>query len=163
MPQNFRNSAQWRITHRGLEVAGEIPRTDGPLVTVPRVWSDLGVSMRAWALHFKIPLEFIIATACTETHGHADSTIVSPSSAENRQNKSPFAQAHQVFPGHRTTVNLRVDEVLAQIAPLLARRLRLRARRLARGLGTKATSRAMKSIGSKMTCVVPSRYGVLSS
>ena len=35
--------------------------------------------------------------------------------------------------------------------------------RLTRGLGTKATSRAMKSIGSKMTCVVPSRYGLLSS
>ena len=35
--------------------------------------------------------------------------------------------------------------------------------KLARGLGTKATSRAMKSSGSKMTCVVPSRYGVLSS
>ena len=35
--------------------------------------------------------------------------------------------------------------------------------RLTRGLGTKATSRAIKSIGSKTTCVVPSRYGVLSS
>ncbi|MFT5450211.1 MAG: hypothetical protein ACI9DC_005416, partial [Gammaproteobacteria bacterium] len=29
--------------------------------------------------------------------------------------------------------------------------------RFTRGLGTKATSRAMKSIGSNMTCVVPSR------
>ena len=34
--------------------------------------------------------------------------------------------------------------------------------RLTLGLGTRATSRAMKSSGSKMTCVVPSRYGVLS-
>ena len=32
--------------------------------------------------------------------------------------------------------------------------------RLTRGLGTKATSRAMKSSGSNMTCVVPPRYGV---
>jgi hypothetical protein len=34
--------------------------------------------------------------------------------------------------------------------------------RLTRGLGTRAASRAMKSSGSKMTCVVPSRYGVFS-
>ena len=34
--------------------------------------------------------------------------------------------------------------------------------RLTLGLGTRAASRAMKSSGSKMTCVVPSRYGVLS-
>jgi hypothetical protein len=34
--------------------------------------------------------------------------------------------------------------------------------RLTRGLGTRAASRAIKSNGSKMTCVVPSRYGVLS-
>lgn len=31
-----------------------------------------------------------------------------------------------------------------------------------RGLGTSAARRAMKSKGSKTTCVVPSRYGVLS-
>lgn len=34
--------------------------------------------------------------------------------------------------------------------------------RLTRGFGTKAASRAMKSSGSKMTCVVPSRYGVFN-
>ncbi len=34
--------------------------------------------------------------------------------------------------------------------------------RFTRGFGTSAASRAMKSRGSKMTCVVPSRYGVLS-
>jgi hypothetical protein len=48
---------------------------------------------------------------------------------ENRQNKSSFPQAHQVFPGHQTIVNLRVDAVLVQIALRLARRLRLRAAR----------------------------------
>ena len=35
--------------------------------------------------------------------------------------------------------------------------------RLTRGLGTSAASFAMKSSGSKKTCVAPSRYGVLSS
>ena len=34
--------------------------------------------------------------------------------------------------------------------------------RLTLGFGTGAASLAMKSNGSKMTCVVPSRYGVLS-
>lgn len=34
--------------------------------------------------------------------------------------------------------------------------------RLTLGFGTRAASLAMKSNGSKMTCVVPSRYGVLS-
>ncbi len=34
--------------------------------------------------------------------------------------------------------------------------------RLTLGLGTRETSRAMKSSGSKMTWVVPSRYGVFS-
>ena len=34
--------------------------------------------------------------------------------------------------------------------------------RLTFGLGTEVASRAMKSNGSKMTWVVPSRYGVLS-
>ena len=35
--------------------------------------------------------------------------------------------------------------------------------RLALGLGTRAANFAMKSTGSKITWVVPSRYGVLSS
>jgi len=34
--------------------------------------------------------------------------------------------------------------------------------RWARGLGTGAARRAMKSSGSKITCVVPSRYGFFS-
>ena len=34
--------------------------------------------------------------------------------------------------------------------------------RLTRGFGTSAASRAIKSRGSKMTCVVPSRYGLFS-
>ena len=34
--------------------------------------------------------------------------------------------------------------------------------RFTRGFGTKAASLAMKSSGSKMTCVVPSRYGVFN-
>jgi len=34
--------------------------------------------------------------------------------------------------------------------------------RFTRGFGTSAARRAMKSSGSKMTCVVPSRYGVFS-
>lgn len=35
--------------------------------------------------------------------------------------------------------------------------------RCARGFGTSAASRAIKSSGSKITCVVPSRYGVFSA
>ena len=35
--------------------------------------------------------------------------------------------------------------------------------RLTRGLGTRAANRAIKSNGSKMTCVVPARYGVFNS
>ena len=34
--------------------------------------------------------------------------------------------------------------------------------RLTRGFGTSAANRAMKSSGSKITCVAPSRYGVLN-
>lgn len=69
-PQTFGPSIAWHMSLDGLVVAGEIPRTAGRLVTVPRVWKDYAGLITNAADEFKVPAELIVATICTESSGH---------------------------------------------------------------------------------------------
>lgn len=74
----FRDSVKWRLTAQGLEVDGRIEGTAGELQTVPRVWRNFGDSIRHWAQHYQIPVELIIATICTESHGDPNASRTEP-------------------------------------------------------------------------------------
>lgn len=67
----FLGSVRWRLTHKGLEVAGAYPRTPGDPVTVRRIWRDHGTAMTRWASHYGVPVELLVMTAAVETRGRA--------------------------------------------------------------------------------------------
>lgn len=67
----FRGSVRWRLTEKGLEVAGEYPRTAGEPQTVRRIWRDHGRAMTRWAVHHGVPVELLIMTAAVETRGRS--------------------------------------------------------------------------------------------
>jgi len=68
-PHSLFGGCNWQLTADGLVVDGRLERTDGALVTVPRVWRDFGVEIRRAADEFRVPVELIVATICTESSG----------------------------------------------------------------------------------------------
>lgn len=67
----FRDSIQWRLQKKGLEVQGKgIERTGGEPATVIRVWEQFNYAIDQWSEKFGVPAELIIATICTETKGN---------------------------------------------------------------------------------------------
>ena len=65
----FKGSVQWRLTTKGLEVAGAYPRTAGEPATVRRIWRHYGAAMTRWAGHYRVPVELLVMTAAVETGG----------------------------------------------------------------------------------------------
>ena len=67
----FRGSVRWRLTGKGLEVAGKYPRTAGEPHTVRQIWRDHGKAMSRWAAHYGVPVELLVMTAAVETRGRS--------------------------------------------------------------------------------------------
>ena len=65
----FQGSVRWCLTEKGLEVAGEYPRTAGKPLTVRQIWRDHGKAMSRWAAHYGVPVELLVMTAAVETRG----------------------------------------------------------------------------------------------
>lgn len=65
----YRQSVSWCLTPAGLRVDGKIERSPGPMEMVPLVWSRYGGAIRRWSGHYKVPVELIVATICTESAG----------------------------------------------------------------------------------------------
>lgn len=94
----YRNSVAWRLTPEGLEVDGRIETTIGPPVTVERIWHEFGIDMSEYAAKFEVPLELIVATAATETRGHANAVREEPGYIDDE------ATPHRVSPGLMQTL-----------------------------------------------------------
>ncbi len=77
-PHNSFGGVRWQLTRTGLIVDGRLDRTPGTLVTVPRVWSMYGALIAAAASRYRIPMELIISTICTESSGLADAIRFEP-------------------------------------------------------------------------------------
>ena len=78
IPHNDFGGVPWHLSRDGLVVGGRLDRSPGALVTVPRVWKAFGPEIRASARQYKIPLELIVATICTETSGREDAVRTEP-------------------------------------------------------------------------------------
>lgn len=64
-------SRRWRLTGDGLEIIGEgIPRTSGQPETARRVWRDFRAPIEKNAAAYRVPLELVVATICTESGGN---------------------------------------------------------------------------------------------
>jgi peptidoglycan hydrolase-like protein with peptidoglycan-binding domain len=92
-------SAQWRLTEDGIRIGGAAPETTGGRpVTVGRVWNAFGDSMARWSAHYDVPVELIIATACTETRGDPEKIRREPGFVSDE------ATPHRISPGLMQTL-----------------------------------------------------------
>lgn len=66
---NIFDSVKWRLTTKGIEVEGRIPRTPGYPATVSRIWKSYRNEILDSATEFNVPVELIIATIATESRG----------------------------------------------------------------------------------------------
>ncbi|RVT99557.1 hypothetical protein EOD42_05600 [Rhodovarius crocodyli] len=67
---------RWRLTAQGVEVDGALPR--GNAATVLRCWTTHGPAMSRVAAARQVPVELLLATACTESGGRADAVREEP-------------------------------------------------------------------------------------
>jgi hypothetical protein len=77
-PHSLLKGVQWYLSAEGLIVDGKLPRSPGTMVTVPRVWNDFSTEILAAALAFKVPVELIVATICTESAGNPNALRTEP-------------------------------------------------------------------------------------
>ncbi len=70
-PHGFRDSPiQWHLAKDGVRIDNQPPEdTGGQPQTVARVWGNFGDSFTQWAQAYGVPVELLVATACTETRG----------------------------------------------------------------------------------------------
>lgn len=97
-PHNEFGGVPWLLTARGLVVDGRLDRSAGALVTVPRVWQMYRTLMEAAAYKYRVPVELILATACTESSGNASAIRLEP------RYVSDEATPGQVSPGLMQTL-----------------------------------------------------------
>jgi hypothetical protein len=99
---------RWRLTPRGIEVAGE----DGPRRSpaAPRLaaacWDRHGAAMGEAARRFGVPVELLLATALTESGGNAAAVREEPGFTSDAQTP------HRVSPGLMQTLISTAREVL---------------------------------------------------
>lgn len=84
----YRESVSWCLTPSGLRVDGRIEGSFGPMEMVPLVWSRYGGAIRRWSEHYKVPVELIIATICTESGGNPVAIRKEPGYRSDRQTPS---------------------------------------------------------------------------
>jgi hypothetical protein len=66
----FGQGVSWQLTPSGVRVDGVLLRTGGQPVTVAKVWTQYIEPIRDAAREYKVPVELIVATICTESHGN---------------------------------------------------------------------------------------------
>ncbi len=93
-PPVGRGSRRWRLTPAGVVLDGgdAPPRSPGPPRTASLAWERFRAPMQAAAARFGVPVELLLATACTESGGRADAVREEPgyvSDEETPQRVSP--------------------------------------------------------------------------
>ena len=92
-------SVEWRLAEDGIRIADAAPETTGGRpVTVGRVWRAFGDSISRWGAHYDVPVELIIATACTETGGNPEKIRIEPGFVSDEETP------HRVSPGLMQTL-----------------------------------------------------------
>lgn len=116
-------SVEWRLAEDGVRIADAAPETTGGRpVTVGRVWNAFGDSVSRWGAHYQVPIELIVATACTETGGNPEKIRIEPGFVSDEETP------HRVSPGlmqtlistARNTLRGQVDEPIDRAWLLVA-------------------------------------------
>lgn len=100
---------RWRLSPEGLRLEGFVapPRSSGRPETVTRCWRDFRAAFESCAAAYGVPVELLIATACTESGGRAGAIREEPGFV------SDAATPHRVSPGMMQTLISTARDVLA--------------------------------------------------
>ena len=87
-PPVGQGARRWRLTPAGIVLDGSEtpPRSPGPPRTASLAWDRFRAPMQAAAARFGVPVELLLATACTESGGRADAVREEPRLPERRGN-----------------------------------------------------------------------------
>ncbi len=96
---------RWRMTPAGVEVDGALTRSHS--ATAARAWAALGPAMCTAARAQHVPVEILLATACTESGGRADALREEPGYLDDQ------TTPHRVSPGLMQTLISTAREALA--------------------------------------------------
>ncbi len=111
------SSVSWRLAMDGIRIEDAAPETTGGRpVTVRRVWGAFGDSMASWGEHYGVPVELIVATACTETRGNPERVRIEPGFISDQQTP------HRVSPGlMQTLISTARDALDGEVAETIDR------------------------------------------
>lgn len=99
---------RWRLSPEGVRVEGFVapPRSPGLPETATRCWHDFRAAFETCAAAYGVPVELLIATACTESGGRPGAIREEPGFT------SDAATPHRVSPGLMQTLISTACEVL---------------------------------------------------
>ena len=112
-----------QLTKEGVKVDGKLPRTGGEPKTVAKTWASYRASFEKCAAAYGVPVELLVATACTESGGRADrvreepkyvNDVATPDNVSARTDADfdlhgPFGHGRQIAGSSRTAGPRNVD------------------------------------------------------
>ncbi|MBX9749589.1 MAG: peptidoglycan-binding protein [Roseococcus sp.] len=102
-----RGARRWRLSAEGITFEGEAaPRRNEPPRIAAACWARHRAALEAAAMRFAVPVELLLATACTESGGRADAVREEPGFT------SDAATPHRVSPGLMQTLISSAREAL---------------------------------------------------
>ena len=101
-----RGTRRWRLTPQGIAIEGEEMPGSTPPRTAAACWARHQAPLEAAARRFAVPVELLLATACTESGGRADAVREEPGFT------SDAATPHRVSPGLMQTLISSAREAL---------------------------------------------------
>lgn len=101
-----RGSRRWRLTPRGIAIEGEAAPGSTPPRLAATCWARHQAPLESAARRFAVPVELLLATACTESGGRADAIREEPGFT------SDAATPHRVSPGLMQTLISSAREAL---------------------------------------------------
>lgn len=100
----FRGGATWRLTPQGLEVDGRLEGQAGEMLAARRAFDWFGRHLRQAAAETGVPIELLVATACTEVLGDTR-RFATPEAAAKARREEPGWVDDETTP-HRVSVGL---------------------------------------------------------
>lgn len=97
---------RWRLTAQGIAIEGETPPGSTPPRLAAASWARHQAPLEAAARRFAVPVELLLATACTESGGRAEAVREEPGFT------SDAATPHRVSPGLMQTLISSAREAL---------------------------------------------------
>jgi hypothetical protein len=101
-----RGTRRWRLTPQGIAIEGAAPPGNTPPRTTASCWARHQAALESAARRFTVPVELLLATACTESGGRAEAVREEPGFT------SDAATPHRVSPGLMQTLISSAREAL---------------------------------------------------